>query len=118
MMQSTAVSEAKQAILSEQAAYAQENYKKLLESHLDEESILRIKEDKIEVSLSQWLAKYDGDIGDKQNIKEEIQAEFSIFSYILFNSIKNLYIVDTMQTRQNWKGLTDKLMSKKVFSMP
>lgn len=81
MMQKTAISETAQVQLAERANIVQADYKSLLENHLAEEKVLRIKQDKIEVQLSQWLAKYDADIGDRQTIKEELTAE-SVFKSI------------------------------------
>lgn len=77
MVQKTIASDAIRVIVAEQAKLTKEHYTQLLETHLNEEKVLRIKLDKVEVQLSQWLAKYDQEIGDRQTVREELQKEYN-----------------------------------------
>lgn len=76
MIKKTRASDTIRVVLAEQAKLAEETYKQLLEAHLSDEKVLRVKLDKIEVQLSQWLAKYDQEIGDKQGVKEQLESEY------------------------------------------
>lgn len=104
MVQKTTVSETRQVALSEHAKNAEESYRNLLETHLAEEKVLRIKQDKIEVQLSQWLAKYDQDIGDRQTVKEDLEAEFN-------KDKEELDKINELISEQ--EGLFDALMAEK-----
>lgn len=75
MMQEAEASETRQAELKEDADHVEKVYKALLENHLIEEKLLRVRKFKIETQLASWLAKYDADIGERQAEFEEISKK-------------------------------------------
>ncbi|GJQ83721.1 hypothetical protein Trydic_g23203 [Trypoxylus dichotomus] len=76
MIQKTQQSEEVQAQLQQDAKEITHNYWTLLDQHLASEKQLRIKKMKIEAQLSNWLAKFDQDIGEKQSEYEELQRMY------------------------------------------
>lgn len=75
MTQEAEASDIRQAELKEDADHVERMYKLLLEDHLTQEKLLRVKKFKIETQLASWLAKYDADIGERQAEFEEISSK-------------------------------------------
>lgn len=70
MATNNAVSTEKTEDLDIQARQITHQYDTLLDEHMKEEKLLRIKRYKIETVLANWLSKFDVDIGELQRLYE------------------------------------------------
>lgn len=75
MVSITYSSETKQQELANQAKDIIAKYEAILEQHILEEKNMRSKRSKVEGQLASVLAKFDSEIGDREEQREQIQAE-------------------------------------------
>ncbi|XP_076272618.1 uncharacterized protein LOC143204064 [Rhynchophorus ferrugineus] len=76
MMHHCLESEARQAILAEEAERAPKEYEALLDEHLRTEANLRARRLKTEIQLKNWVVKYDKEIGEKQTEYDDLKKEY------------------------------------------
>lgn len=76
MVEETIASEARQTDLSVEAKSITHRYEQSLEQHLADEKALRAKRARVETQLANWLAKFDQDIGERNQEFEQVQAEY------------------------------------------
>lgn len=60
--------------LVEEVAVYKKMYENLLEEHLKEEKVLRVKRSKVETILASLISKYDNDVGEfHKNIEQHVE---------------------------------------------